>query len=264
MAVAIGTGTPTASATPATGTSLTTGNLTITGSNLVILVSLAFNTASATPTSITVSWSLGSGTVALVSSVNANNSYELIYAIPAPTAGTGTVSASWTNSAPAQLSATYFIGAHQTTPCPTGDAVTNTTQNQPVTVTPLNLTANDASYGGAGSNAFNPTGVTPTQTYLSSSTAINMQAGYATGTTGVTFTYDALACGQSMVAARIVEAAAGSASISPSVSPSLSASPSPTPSASISKSPSASASASVSPSPAVISIIERTVFTYVD
>lgn len=189
MSVALGTGTATVSGR-GTNSTFTSGNLTITGSNLAIVVSVAIKSGTVTVSS--VSWSLGSGTAIKVKSVLANNNGgddQEIWVIPAPTAGTGTIGITLSASGAAQYSGTYFTGAHQTTPCPTGDAVSSTTTVHSETLTPTNLTANDASYGAGSDNFADVSSVTPNQTLLDDTTVINMMAGYATGTTGVTLVY---------------------------------------------------------------------------
>lgn len=204
-AVAFGS---TRSLAPATGTGGTSASWALSGSNLVIVVHISLVDAAATVDA--VSWSLGSGTTSQVASLrNSDNCLHAIWVIPAPTAGSGTYTVTLSASVPYQITADYFTGADPTTPCPTGDAVTagSATEATPSTLTPTNLTANDASSGGAGSVSQNPTGVSPSQTYLDSTTAINAQAGYATGTTGVTFNYDATQS-SSKVVVRIVAAAA--------------------------------------------------------
>jgi hypothetical protein len=66
---------------------------------------------------------------------------------------------------------------------------------------------------GVNTNANNPTGVTPNQRYLDSSTTVNMQTGDNTGTTGITITYDGTGGFKAKVAARIKQSSLVSGNI---------------------------------------------------
>ena len=245
----------------------TSSSWALSGSNIVIVIHIG---CAADPGSITCSWSNG-GTSALVKSQDSGTAaYGRIYAIPVGSTNTGTYTVTLTNSVANQISADYFTGADQTTPCPTADAWSSTVNNQtPITSSVTNLTANDATAAlGINTVTGNPTGVTPNQTYLNSTTAVNMETGYATGTTQVSLNNDTQADSRVWIAARVAAAGAGgnSSSVSPSVSPSVSASVSrsPSPSASLSPSASQSPSSSVSPSPPPLLVIQRTVLDYID
>lgn len=210
MAVSIGTGTPTRSlAVPGVpGTGGTSASWTLSGANLGIFLSIATFDGTNTQTVSVVSWSLGSGTPIQVGETSrGGGSHIFLWVIPAPTAGAGTYTVTLSQSQQYQITATYFTGCHQTTPAPVGDIVTVNVDGSPATLTPTNLTANDASYGGGGSDSNDPSGVTPNETYSNNTTAINLQAGYATGVTGVTFAWTAVGAGQAIAVTRIAEAA---------------------------------------------------------
>jgi hypothetical protein len=196
--------------TPLTNSTVTSGSWAIAGTNLVIVIVVTLESATVTVTG--VSWSLGSGTAyqvatALSTLFGAAGARTSVWAIPAPTAGTGTYTVNVSGSVPLQLDALLFTGADQTTPCPIGDAATTTGSIVvgPTTVTPTNLGATDATAGGAANTyAGSPNGITPNSTYLDSSSNVNIQAGYATGTTGLSAGYDSTVDGNfSMVAVRV-------------------------------------------------------------
>jgi hypothetical protein len=186
------TETATVSVTPSTGTSVTTGSISTDATNPVLVVHVGLNSATVTVTSITTTGFGGATGTSIVShrSSLVTTSYITTWCIPAPTAGTsGTVTVNFSASVAYQVFVTAFNNADQTTPCPSGDAVSaESDTNGGVTLTPTNLTANDASSGGAANTVRgNPTSVTPNQRYLNSSTGVNLEGGDATGTTGVTF-----------------------------------------------------------------------------
>jgi len=165
-------------------------NITVSGTNPVLVQCVGLDSTTATVTGL--SWSLGSGTTVDVRSVRSGTAFCDVWAIPAPSAGAGTVtinkSAASINH---QLDVILYTGADQTTPCPSGDAVTSTTTASTQTLTPTNLGASDGSAGnGINTVSNNPNGVTPNQRYLNATTSINMQTGDATGTTGVTLKYN--------------------------------------------------------------------------
>ncbi len=216
MAVASGNSVPTIA--PFTAATKTSGSWTISGSNLVILLYIALNSATATvlgggskPT-----WSLGDGGAVEVKNVRTTDCFVSVWAIPAPTAGTGTFTFNNSASVATQVGADCFTGADQTTPCPAADAVSaSVTQSstQTLTQTPSNLTASDGSAGGqANTVAGDVTSVSPHQTFLDDTSTINLEAGYNLGTTGPTYTTTWMAGGGAMncstVTARIVAVAA--------------------------------------------------------
>lgn len=168
MAVAFGT---VKSATPATGSTFTSSSWTISGSNLVIVISIGLQTSNATVTG--VSWSLGSGTAAQIKHTQTANGTAIdcahdVWAIPAPVAGSGTFTVNLSASVPYQITADYFTGADQTTPCPVADA----------------MTIQIDSYSGSGAFTFNPTNVGANDgVYASMShTAAGDSNGWTTGT----------------------------------------------------------------------------------
>lgn len=187
MAVAFGS---TRSITPATGTGNTSSSWSVTGTDLLIVVYIGMADVSATVSS--VSWSLGSGTAVQVGSsrLGGDNAFGAVWAIPAPSSGSGTYTVSLSASVPYQISADYFTGCDQTTPCPSGDIDTDTGDGagSAITWTPANVGASDAS---AVCYAHTTTGDTTglsagTLTYESNSTAVNMLSGYRLASNTIT------------------------------------------------------------------------------
>ena len=187
----------------ATGSSATSASWAISGSDLVIVVYVSIYSLTATIDSVT--WSLGSGTSVSVKEVISGTSRTAIWAIPAPTSGTGTYTVTLSASVPHQIGANYFTGADQTTPCPAGDAASASgiTPN-PLTVSPTNLTANDARVGvGAQSNTGDDPRISLTETKYDNGTTVNMSAGYSLGTGTVSCTWGSAATTDTLVGARV-------------------------------------------------------------
>lgn len=188
-----------------------TFNITVSGTNPVLIIDVGLD--STTETVSSVSWSLGSGTALEIKNVRNSTAFSSVWAIPAPGAGAGTVTVNKSAaSINHQIDVQVWTGADQTTPCPTGDAVTSIVHQAATTLTPTNLTANDGTAGnGINTVGDTPTSVTPNQRYLNSTTSVNQETGDATGTTGVTLNY-ALDIGNlALVAVRIAASAAVSA-----------------------------------------------------
>lgn len=198
-----------ANVSPATGSSF---NISITApsTNPVIVVGIGLEGTTVTVSS--VSWSLGSGTAVEVLTARKSDAFASVWAIPAPTAGAGTVAVTLSASVAYQGGAETFTGAHQTTPCPAADAVASTPTGAPanVTITPANLTANDASFGtGVNTVSNNPTGITANDRFKNSTTNVNIQVGDSSGTGALTATYTDTSDNRAAVGVRIAEAAAG-------------------------------------------------------
>ena len=198
---------------PATGSSFTYTSFAVSGTNPVIIVLIALDAATEVVNSVAVSAGLSAGTPvevkALRSSSGLSKTYVSIWAIPAPT-GTGTITVTLSGSVPYQSNAILLSGADQTTPCPTGDAVTATGATNPLSVTPTNLTANDAAVG-AGANAED--GDAPswdqTSTFNNNTTAVNMAGGYHLGTGAVSCTWGIAAGTDVIIGVRVVDAGGG-------------------------------------------------------
>ena len=210
MAVAFGT------IVTALGTGANTGaspSITTPATNPCVKVSVAVDSTTVTLDSLTIT-GFG-GTASLCKEVRSGTAYCSVWKIVAPTANTaGTVQANFSASVNWQLMVETFPGSDQTDPMPTADAVTSVVESISETLTPSNLTANDATSGSAASTVGNnPTGVNPNQRYTDATTSVNAQSGDNTGTTGVTFTWDFATGGFSKVkvAVRVKEAAAGGA-----------------------------------------------------
>jgi hypothetical protein len=197
-----------------TGASFTISHTIGSVANPVLVVHVAI--ASATVTVSSVSWDLGSGTTVgvLRAALSGSGAGAIeIWTIPAPVTGAGTITVNLSASAAFHGVSHSFSGADQTTPASAADNASSqpTGSQTSVTETPANLTANDASSGG-GINivAGNPSSVTPNQTYLNNSGAVNMETGYAIGTGGITFNWDiALTVDALGAAIRIIAASAG-------------------------------------------------------
>jgi hypothetical protein len=196
-----------------TANSLTSGNFTIAGSNLAIIVGITFYTAGTSVSS--VSWSLGSGTaVKIADTAIATGGTSQIWAIPAPTAGTGTISVALTSSIGLawRFCAAYFTGADQTTPAT--DPVINTVSQANFTLTPANLTANDASFGEGNNNNGNMTSAGANQLLVdNSTTTVSTATSYSTGTASITFVAADSGGGKAMSACRIAAAASSAAPV---------------------------------------------------
>lgn len=191
MAVAVGS---TVNYTP--GTSTNTGaspSITTATSNPCILVAIGIFADGVSVSSLTIT-GFG-GTAALVKTITLSGGTDMtleIWKITAPTANTaGTVQVNFSGSCYFMGSVQGWSGAHQTDPCPAADAVTDISATDPRTVTPGNLTANDASFvagqNRAGGQDFDTP--SPNSLYLDNAGAGDnaFATGYNTGTSGVTF-----------------------------------------------------------------------------
>lgn len=180
-------------------------SITVSGLNPVLVAKTALDSLTETVTSAT--WSLGSGTTLEVKSFrNTNGPLVSIWAIPAPAGGAGTLRVGYSASAPAHSDIALWTGVDQTTPCPTGDAVTSSSNAAATTTTPLNLTANDASDGMAANViAGNWVSATPHQRAIDNASSPGIITGDATGITGITFVNDGgiPAADVSLVAVRV-------------------------------------------------------------
>jgi hypothetical protein len=178
---------------PAIGTSIVWAGFAVSGANPVIVLAIALSgSASAeTVTSVVCSAGLTSGTPVEVNRLQANSGTIVsIWKIPAPV-GTGTITANLSASMAHQACALLLQGADQTDPCPIADA-TNASgvSPDPLTVTPANLTANDAVVA-CGANALagdNPRFNNPSYTgeiYHDNTSDVNIAVGYHLGTGAV-------------------------------------------------------------------------------
>lgn len=211
MAVAFSTN---VSSAPATTTNLLV-NITVSGTNPVLVGKVALDSTSATVTSAT--WSLGSGTTLQVTSKRSLvGPITSIWAVPAPTGGAGNIRIGFSASVPAHMDVALWTGAHQTTPCPTGDSVISTSNAASITLTPANLTASDGT-DCIGSNVVqgNWTSSTPHQRAIDNGSSPGILTGDNTGTTGVKLFTDSgmSASGAASVAVRIQVPAAGGATL---------------------------------------------------
>lgn len=194
--------------TPGTGSS-GTAVVTVSGTNPHISVKIALHTTTVTVSSVTSSQS--TGTIVLTKSSLNTNSRVYVYSIPAPAVATHTITVTLSGSADYNITATVFSGADQTTPQPAADAQASTSNGTPQTLTPTNLTANDASDAIGGNNSGNWSTVTTNQRVLDNVSAEGAAVGDSTGTTGVTFTNDGGvgASDVAIVAVRIAAASGG-------------------------------------------------------
>jgi hypothetical protein len=201
MAIAFSTNVSSAAAT----TTNIAVNITVSGTNPVLIGKVALDSATATVTSAT--WSLGSGTALEVKSLRAGiGPLTSIWAVPAPTGGAGSLRLGFSASVPAHSDTALWTGADQTTPCPTGDAVVTTSNAGTSVLTPTNLTANDGTdCMGANVISGNWNNCTPHQRSIDNASSPGILTGDATGTTGVTMNNDAAmpSNGVAIVAVRI-------------------------------------------------------------
>lgn len=168
-----------------------TFGITVSGTNPVLMVGIGLASDTATITAVT--WSLGSGTPFEVKNIRAGTAYASVWAIPAPTAGAGTISVSVSEAAIYhQAAASVFSGADQTSSVSsTGDADAESFTplgtggvTRYLTVTPLNLTANDCSFGvSVNTLAGDELGFATNDRYKNSTTAVNLAIGDSSGTT---------------------------------------------------------------------------------
>jgi hypothetical protein len=199
------------SGTPSAGP-LTSSSWTISGSELGIFVKIAIADSSHAVTVTAVTWSLGSGTPVEVFTHRIADTYASIWAIPAPTAGSGTYSVTFSGSVQYQIAANYFTGCHQTTPGTDGAFADGATPD-PLSVTPANLTANDAAVGiGANANGGDAPVIQQTETYNDNSTNVNASAGYHLGTGAITCRWNngaGTSAVDALIAVRIAAASGG-------------------------------------------------------
>lgn len=181
-----------------TASSYTFTSFAVSGTHPVIVVCQALNSASVTGSSVACSAGLtGTGSLIKAQRSGAGDdvtvSYVEIWAIPAPTGSSGTITVTNSGSAAFQALAMVFSGADQTTPCPTGDATSAKSTSSgpnPLSVTPSNLTANDAAVIFGCDTAFgdNPH-CDQTEKYADNTTTVNAAGGYHLGTGAVSITW---------------------------------------------------------------------------
>jgi hypothetical protein len=196
-----------ANVAPATNNSFTI-SITVPSGNPVLMVGIGLESTTATVTS--VSWSLGSGTAVEVKTSRLNNSFASVWVLPNPGVGAGTVTVNLSASVAFQGAAETFTGGHQTTPCPTADAVGPTGTAASLTITPANVTADDGAFGMAASTvAANPTGVSLNDRFKNNTTNVNYQCGDRLGIGALTANWDGAGADEAGVGVRIVTAPAG-------------------------------------------------------
>lgn len=158
----------------------------------------------------------GLGVVAQ-NAAGSNNTRVEIWSLAAPS-GTGTITVTFSGAVQYQANALLFSGADQATPCPAADATGTTGATNPLSVTPANLTANDAVVGfGANANDGDAPTFQQTQTFNNNTTIINAAGGYHLGTGAVSVSWGSPVAIDVMVAARVVAAASGPLSLSSKV-----------------------------------------------
>lgn len=164
-------------------------SITTPATNPVVFACVAIKDTTATVTSLTITGFGGTASeVKNQREVSASeDAYVSIWKIVAPTASTsGTVQANFSASVPYQMAVVTFSGADQTDPSPTADA-TSSGVDLDETLTPSNLTANDATLAVAGNTEFQDLDApTPNNDYLSNTSSINLAVGHNLGTTSVT------------------------------------------------------------------------------
>jgi len=196
------------------GVSSFTISITVSGSNTVLVLHLepAYGTNNATA----VSWSLGSGTAVNVATASYGNNYANVntWCIPAPTAGSGTVSVTTATG----VSAVWYdlelwTGASQTAPCPTGDAQTwiSDGSSSTITLTPTHLATGDATVGNSGTCVDDSNAMTP-NSIVHYRGGCDLDTGYNTNTSGITASFTSSTVNANgAVAIRIVAASSSTA-----------------------------------------------------
>lgn len=191
----------------------------VSGTNPTIIIVAAINSITASVSSVVLSAGLTGGTPYLVKqqhSVAGATTME-IWAIPAP-AGTGTITVSYSSSLNHQCNAILMQGADQTTPAIIAEAAATTGSVSPLSVTPSNLTANDAVvYGGAIDGGDGPIAISGTETFNGNSTNVNMAAGYRLGTGSVSVTFNVTTTSEVMIGVRVQTPTGGATVTCPSV-----------------------------------------------
>ena len=188
--------------------------ITVSGSNPVLVLHLEPNYGSNNATA--VSWSLGSGTAVNVATASYGNNYANVntWCIPAPTAGSGTVSVTTATG----VSAVWYdlelwTGASQTAPCPTGDAQTwiSDGSSSTITLTPTHLATGDATVGNSGTCVDDSNAMTP-NSIVHYRGGCDLDTGYNTNTSGITASFTSSTQGlNGAVAIRIVAASSSTA-----------------------------------------------------
>ena len=182
-----------------------TVNITVSGTNPVLVVNVGLNSATATVLSVT--WDLGSGTPVEHKTVRGGTVYASAWNIPAPSLGAGTVTSALSTVVAVHADVDLYSGAHQTTPCPSADAVTSVAVTTSETVSALNLVTGDMANGMSTSTGSSPNGVTPTQRYILDNSSIALQTGDTTNTNGSVTFADFTAVGtRAKIVSRIVQA----------------------------------------------------------
>lgn len=182
----------------------TTASMTISGTHPVIVVGAIFQDAAITISSAT--WSLGSSSNSqIILARGGSNVTTAIACIVAPTTGSGTVTLTL-SGAPAgnyTFNVDWFTGADQTTPCAGGDAVSVVTGSNPHTLTPANMTSNDAEWGVTGDTSDCITSVTPNQTLSDCAPTVASAGGYRLGTGSIVNNFSQANNNKSSTAIRI-------------------------------------------------------------
>lgn len=190
----------------ASGTSDAFTTFAVTGTNPTILIAVGMNSATASVSSVVLSAGLTGGAPYQVKQQRNTTTNVEIWAVPAPT-GTGTLTVNYSASVPHQCNAAVLQGVDQTTPAVVSDSVSTTGSTSPLTLTPTNLTANDAVYMCAcqtvtGDSPHVNSG-TQVEILFGDSTTANAAAGYRLGTGSVQATWAVTALTETFVAVRV-------------------------------------------------------------
>lgn len=180
-------------------------SITVSGSNPVLVVHSAF-------TGVTISsvvWSLGSGTSLSIKNIVLTGVGQLeSWCVPAPVGGAGTLTVTFSGSVFYSVDVDLFTGADQTTPCPPMDAGSGGgvgVGGMNILVTPSNLGTDDATAGVGGAVASTSLSMTP-NSITHQGGAIDIDTGYATGTTGITANFSTNVGSNAALGVRIVAA----------------------------------------------------------
>jgi hypothetical protein len=206
----------TADATVASGTSISTTNMTVgSGANRVLVVELMFEAAVA-PTSVSVTWDSGGSNQAMTQLVTKQDVTTTLTAqlwgLVNPISGAKTLKAAWTNSAEGAMGAASWTGANQTGGATTfAHTASANGSASPASVSVTSATNNATMDSVAVSSGGSISSGNQTQVFLDNSgTSLKAAAQRAAGAASVSFSWTlSTSLGWAIVATDIVAAAGG-------------------------------------------------------
>jgi hypothetical protein len=187
----------------------------VSGTNPAIIIAAAMraDTGSLSVASIVLSAGLSGGTPVLTKTQTNGTTRAEIWSIPAPS-GTGTITVTYTGSGEHQCCAVLMNNCDQTTPCPSADAAATTGSTSPLSITPANLTANDAVvYMACQSVSGDSPHVGTNEIFFGNSTNVNASVGYRLGTGSVSATWSLTYTTEVLVGVRVQAPTGGGGSV---------------------------------------------------